>query len=985
MIRIVLLILFIATTVGGQTLDTLEIKQFSLGLHTSVKPIFVPSGAGTVVHEIDLSEGVLQVRKGYDSVAFIPGMDGLVGLYGAYYSWGEQQLIGATDSTGVGYGGIYASQMGTHDFGEITDTFRFIADTLSIRAEGDTCADVKPRPPCLDDITDSIVFGDTTWTLTVDKADPNIYDIDWWTDTITTWINDSMGSYLTATQSGNGDTTIIAEDATNLDFILYFSHATILQAQGVTTGAARVWPYWSTQNPTSFAMFDDNVYMVNGDQRGVVWNGEIAHAYPLAAFGEPLITPLALQSGDSAAYTMDGEVRYALRHRLDSNEVTQYTWGSFGPVSAPVKTKNGRFLLRNFALMSIDSVQLVPDSTKALGVGDTLTYLIYRTFTNPGPVDETMKLYKTELQVECWLDSALVRDVTSGDTTKFESLGDVVVIDSLPDSALTNRDAIGILVINNVFAGRDSTGAMNRRSGAPTFVSMTFADWTYGGVDSILDSLALHDSTETWGLFWGIPPQKDTLAFAYAVAPMDTLTGNEGPLSEWCVVFSDDSAEARMTSVRLGLPPLPPKDSGIVYNLYRALVYQVGLYTPARDTLLVWESNIEGTRRYSREWLQATYAVDTTIIWFPYLVAQIPAADTIYTDSMRYDSLELRRAYEQVEPPARMSRLFAYDNFMFGHDGSLLYRSQVDSATKWGFWDYTPVNNNDGDRITVAYPKRRAIAAKKNFTSWNVFSEYTKTEINQGFGCIAPFSYTKGAAHYFLSNRGIEKETDGQFLERTVNTFPLSAPLASFRNRTIADLSNMVAMYVPTEQLALFSLGDTTWAYFEEAGARTQEQGGWATWSMTFKGATLFDTEDELNFIPGKTMYFYQDDDPNIYRYGTATTDNGSLIAMEWRSGAFGVDRHDDRVIDLGLWVNSTDNADSILTAFVYNQDGTKNDSTIFPSLSNSTYLLQTFGGFTATQWFQIGLSNSGTISNTDINMIDFSVNPQSGSTEPGQ
>ena len=85
--------------------------------------------------------------------------------------------------------------------------------------------------------------------------------------------------------------------------------------------------------------------------------------------------------------------------------------------------------------------------------------------------------------------------------------------------------------------------------------------------------------------------------------------------------------------------------------------------------------------------------------------------------------------------------------------------------------------------------------------------------------------------------------------------------------------------------------------------------------------------------------------------------------------------------MDIGLWVNSTDNADSVLTAFTFDQDGTKNDSVVFPSLSNSTYILKTFGNSTPIQWFQIGLTNSGTISNTDINMIDFSVNPKAQPT----
>jgi hypothetical protein len=986
MIRL-LLILLIAVSASAQEipgiiLDTSFVNNFSLGLHTSVSPIFVPSGAGTRVHNIDLSEGVLEVRKGYDSVSFIPGMDKIVGIYGAYYSWGEQQLIAATDSTGVGYGGLYASTMGTHDFGVLTDTFWVTADTASINA--DECLGAKPPASCfsLSPFADTIIFGDSTWVLSISPLNDSISSITWWADTLMAWINDVAGSYLTATKIG--DTTVkIVEDTSSLDIIYRFKFDFVTQGQIVSTSAEQIWPYWSTQTPPSFAMFNDNLYVVNGDQRGVVWNGEVAQAYPLPAFGEPLITPIALQSGENTAYAIDGEVRYALAASVDSLDVAEYSDSLFGVISAPVNVKNGRFLLRNFANVAHDSLAVV-------GISDTLIYHIYRTLSNPGRLTQTTDMYNTGIKVKVHNPrdngQVWIYDSRTGDTTTYTTFDSAIVIDSMPDSVLTD---IGQTrkALSSVFAGRDSTGTIERRPGAPGFwsgVTITL-DSTYkvGGSGDTLNALSI-----------GIPEQKDTLGWAYAVAPVDTITGNEGPLSEFCVVFNDADATTYRRLI-INLPALAPNDDGIVYNVYRAMIYQVGLFTPAYfiDTFLTGEGfgglrpdRIETIRHTDgritpRLWWDEKYQVDTTIIWIPFLVDQISGADSLISDSIRYDSLVLRKPYQQTTPPSRINKLFAYDGYMFGTDGSILYRSQVDSATKWGFWDFTPVNTNDGDRITTVWPTRTAIRVKKNFTSWNAYSDYQKREINQGRGCIASFSHILGRSHYFLSTRGIETESDGLTLERTVVSGLLSHQLSSFRDRTIADLSNMVAAYVPTEQLALFSLGDTTWAYFEEAGRRTQGRGGWATWSMTFKGATLYDTEEELNFIPGKTLYFFRDNDPNIYRYGTATTDNGVRITMDWRSGAFGVDRWKDRVEDIGLWVNSSDNTDSVLTAFTFNQDGTKNDSVIFPRLSNATYLLEAFGGFTPTQWFQIGLSNSGTISNTKINMIDFSVNPRAQDT----
>jgi len=984
------------------------VRDFKAGLVTSLNKFYLPSGAGTIVHNLDLSDGSFRARLGYDSVFVFPGMDNFVGLYGAYYSWGEQQLMAAVDSTGVGYGAIYASEMGRHDFGvETYDSLHVTPDTASILSGKCFTLSGSEVPAFCDTLTytDTIIYRDSTWVLSisVDDADTTVK---WWCDTIVNWINGAAGPWLTATNSG--DTTVkIVEDSFYLDISFRFAFADVTQWAVSSGPPSKIWPYWSTQNPTSFAMFNDNVYMVNGDQRGVVWNGEIAHSYPLAAFGEPLITPISRQSGEDEDYVIDGEVRYALRHLYKRGGSNVYNIGLLGPVSAPVKTKNGRFLLRNFAMHPVDSLV---DST-IIPSGDTLVYLVYRTTSNPGRLDESMRLYSTNIYVKITAeDSCMVQNAAGvDDTNKFTSLADVVLIDSLSDTALANRDGTGVLALDTVWAGRDSTGVLTRRPGAPGFVSGLTPD-SVGANDSAWFGDTAYAANDTgwsanidWGIWCGIPPQKDTLGFAYAIAPIDTLTGNEGPLSEWCVIYNDADNANKFYALTIGLPPLPPDDSGIVYNLYRSMVYQVGQFTPGYDgnydsAFSAWyndqsdlfksQHNKITAKKYFNTWLfgtpwkrdlwnryvwiDPTYSVDTTILLYPFLVAQIPAADTIYVDSMRYDTLELRRAYTQTDPPARLSRIFSYDGYLFGTDGSLLYRSQVDSATKWGFWDFTPVNNDDGDRITTAYPFRGGIRVKKNFTSWNTFSEYTKTEINDGWGCIAPYSSIKGADRYFLSTRGIEGESEGLYLDRTILSKPLSGQLNDFDDRTISDLSDMVGFYLPTDQTALFSLGDTTWAFFEKTGA-------WATWSMPFKGATLYDTEDALNFIPGKTMYFYKEDDPNLYRYGTSNSDNGTAIPVTWRSGVFGADRRLDQIIDIGLWVTSTDGNDSTIVARIYDETGSVSDSVVFPSLASEAYILKNYGNRSPLQYFQIELYSSGIQSNTEINMMDFTVNRQAG------
>jgi len=51
------------------------------------------------------------------------------------------------------------------------------------------------------------------------------------------------------------------------------------------SSASRIWQYFSVQNEPSFAMLDDNIYMVNGSHKGIVYDGNNARPYPLQRRG----------------------------------------------------------------------------------------------------------------------------------------------------------------------------------------------------------------------------------------------------------------------------------------------------------------------------------------------------------------------------------------------------------------------------------------------------------------------------------------------------------------------------------------------------------------------------------------------------------------------------------------------------------------------------------------------------------------------------
>lgn len=70
----------------------------------------------------------LTKRYGFDSLGTIVGQDSIIGVYGAYYTDGTQQLFIVTDSAGVGYGNIYVTQLNSN---VLDKDGTFAGDTLT--------------------------------------------------------------------------------------------------------------------------------------------------------------------------------------------------------------------------------------------------------------------------------------------------------------------------------------------------------------------------------------------------------------------------------------------------------------------------------------------------------------------------------------------------------------------------------------------------------------------------------------------------------------------------------------------------------------------------------------------------------------------------------------------------------------------------------------------------------------------------------------
>lgn len=752
-----LVILDYVTTMAAMHLRLLppseQVKRLSIsgfgGLNTVTSDFQVKPNEARIAHNIDFSEeiGSLALRKGYDSISAINGMDSLVGIFGAYSSDGTQQLVLVADSDGVGYGNVYVSSEGSADI----------------------------------------------------------------------------------------------------------------------SSASRIWRYFSVQNQPSFAMLDDNVYIVNGSHKGIVYDGENARSYPLLTPGEPLIVPLATSG------PLDGEYRYLIR-TVNFGQSSYSETHRNAVSTAPVRVKSGQILLTHFQSPLIRSIYAPIDS---------VWFMIYRTKSNPGPLDASDSVYRLPDTVK-W---------TGG------NFSDLVYIDTSSDNSL---QAVARVLADYQMLGQDSTGTVLARYGAPRFDTL----WS--------------TASAGWGIFNTWPTrQADTLGVAYVCALIDTVTGIQSDTGRSLFIFCDSGNHSpSFQKARIKLPRASEADSGVVINLYRACIMQMG-YDSA-----YWKSaSVREGGRYIgiglRYWVDE-FIPETVVVVDYHLLAQVPASDTVFIDSIPFDSLEQGRRYRRSIPPPMMTHIFSHGTRLFGIQKSGLYYSQsvyADTLQSWGAMALTPVNPDDGDMGTTAWPTRGLIRFMKSYSNHNVYQDaslnWGRTEVSGYFGCLAGNSHAAGlGGHYYLSGEGVIRETEGMNLERTQQVSLLSGGLKNFEQYDIAELSQAKGFYF--DRKYMLCIGDTTYVWDDRAQT-------WSTWGLPFAEATLYGTEDEVRFLPGDSMYFIKPGSSGLYRFGGSATDNGSVIPFVWQSVPWAITPEIKRVITCDLWVDSADSS-STLDVVLYDE-----------------------------------------------------------------
>lgn len=821
-----------------------RIRDFS-GLNTVAGDFSIQPNGCRIAHNIDWGRnlGSISKRHGYDSVSSLSGMDSVVAIYGAYYSDGTQQLIMVVDSDGVGYGSVYASPIGEAHF-----------------------------------------TGTQAWSIEFSVNDNYLYVDSFFTPDDTIVISYTSDSTATSCEIMLGLVNAkLADDVLDSLFLfkiagcgwgccdhIYgferyeFQGASIAAdtAQTVTIESrttTKVFDYFPVTSRPSFAMYRDVIYIANGQQFGVAYNGEIARRWPYNRPGEPTIVPLTDSGG------ADGLYRYAFTYQRGL-EAADSSYSTIGVLTPTITANNAQVVLKDFQWVPADSLETDPDS---------IVINVYRTRANPGALDERDSAFYVG-RVIAGTDSALATRV---------------FVDSVPDASL----GAGISVYVNGFTGHDTTGAYDHRYGAPVYIS----------TDSVLAYSSSTATSSGYGILHGVLPAKDTLGVEYIYTFVDTITGVESDASPPLAVVMSDSAQAYKLTIAIPFPKYG--DSGFIRNVYRGNIqmrtfdsayYRTymppGIYSINGE---YWRVSSDGgiaqnlktgqivsvdifryhpdayQRRFTKEAIDSVYTSEFI------RVGQLADDDTLFTDSIRWDSINTTGlVYQPRTPGVNIDNIFVHDGRMFATSGNRLYLSALDTVATWSPLGFISLGGSDAGNITVAYPMRGIIRVLENKEGYNVYQDadgnWVRTEISKTIGCIAPRSHVASPlGHYYLSNVGVVRENEGQYLERTQSLELVSAPLDNFRALNITTKQNAIGFYY--DQKYLLCIGDTTYVYDERSNA-------WATWGFRFSSATYYNTEDETEFIPGDSMYFTRPGDSVLYLFG-GDRDNGSGIAMKWR------------------------------------------------------------------------------------------------------
>lgn len=687
---------------------------------------------------------------------------------------------------------------------------------------------------------------------------------------------------------------------------------------GVADSSTRIYDVFGITQAPSFAIAKDVVYITNGINRGIICqrDGTGAREFPPRAPGQISVTPLTISG------TLNGEYRYITNNYIHYNSGSiKSAWPK--TATLPTVVKSSKVLLSGFDWPASDSVITAIDS---------VTIRIYRTLGNVGVPSASTQAY-------------LVSSVTGIDSTEIAAY---YVIDTMSDVTAVGKPSL--VLLRDDKKGRDSLGVLTYYYGAPGYVSATDGN-----------GAAANNIHAGW---WG---GTDTLGLTYWVSFSDSVTGMESNLSAPLNIMTDTGYDT-IAAYTIGLPPIYGRDTGLVYNLYRAPLIRASHDTtflasvdstiylgqgywdcdceykvidPEHEDCCVWVATNDITK-ITENW-KTKILTDSIYYGAARLITQIPSDSSAWCDSVPIytieNSAQMFPYFEAGALPGPIDNLLPHQSRLFAMYGSTVYWTEAGNHASWGAIRQMPVNESDGDKGTTMWVTKDAIRYYKNKSGYNIYpgtdAQYLSdwgiagVEGSGYVGCVAPKSHAVGlGGHYFLSDLGVIRETEGTQLARTYDLGNVSEKLDNFTKMSTPTKKNAHAFYY--DQKYMLCIGDTTYVYDERANA-------WYTWSLTFESATLFSTEAVGAFSPPDTMYFTKDS--TLYRYGTSEYDNyragvdSTAISFSFKYGPFLMDGWYKQITAAGLWANTNDTGYDISTT-IYNEEGTTSTAAVFTPLS---------------------------------------------------
>ena len=680
-----------------------------------------------------------------------------------------------------------------------------------------------------------------------------------------------------------------------------------------TDSLTEVWHYWGDDNTTTRTMYDDMVFSFNGSHKGFMYDKYGSHEYPVRAPGEPTIIPLSVDTSivDTLTYKISGEYYYGIAIRgndADTGNTLSYMCG-------PVTVDNGRALLTNWVYLKIMQFADIADSSLDVYITDTNIVKIYRTRANPGRITTETQAFFTGDSI-IW---AVGVGPVPVDTAALRAVARTVFVDSIPDANLTT-DSISLMDIRNLTHEWEND------------FHVTYADPIRYGSPIFRDTLKVMDTAMRVGDFW--PGQIE--GWQYNCTYFDTSTGWESDTGRG--FFIPDPIGGRYSGfndtlygLRVMLPYLHHSDyfPNLVINLYRTphitRLDSVGHPTPVPQKLFdcngdgkITESDIDCymALKPTTTW---TYQHRGTEPWGTFYIGRGAPGATI-TDTfscsqlMQSDSVIGTAVFMSAPPPPGLTNTMTHNNMIFGVNKSRVYNSNLDRLDKWGVFDFVRISENDGDEITGIASSRTALRVYKNYSNYNLYDDFSQPERVGGWGCIAPKSLqSTPQGIIYLSEQGVVVENEGQSLERTVVQGLVSQKLNNFSELSLASRRTAVGRYLQSEQQYWLSIGDSTYVLDFLAGARMKEP-VWTVYNFGFDEGFLYDTETDVDFIPGQTFYFFENNDSVLYKFGDVEYDikSNEGIDFRWTSPPLFYDPQKTEIYVFGLGGH----ADSAATQF---------------------------------------------------------------------